>query len=200
MMPSGCSRTVQQYIRQVLPDKAIDLIDEAASKIRVESFIAPDDLKSLEEKLEELQKEKEEAVNNQNFEKAAEIRDMERQIKEELKNKQVNWEQKKHSSNMTVSYDEIAAIVSNWTGVPVSKMTTEESERLLKLEDTLHKKVIGQEQAVKAVSSSVRRARVGLKDPKKPVGSFIFVVLQGWVRPTWLIPIGGALWGRGRHD
>ncbi|MFY9613751.1 MAG: Clp protease N-terminal domain-containing protein, partial [Tissierellaceae bacterium] len=149
-----------------LPDKAIDLIDEAASKIRVESFIAPDDLKSLEEKLEELQKEKEEAINNQNFEKAAEIRDMERQIKEELKNKQVNWEQKKHSSNMTVSYDEIAAIVSNWTGVPVSKMTTEESERLLKLEDTLHKKVIGQEQAVKAVSSSVRRARVGLKDPK----------------------------------
>lgn len=168
-----------------LPDKAIDLIDEAASKIRVESFIAPDDLKSLEEKLEELQKEKEEAVNNQNFEKAAEIRDMERQIKEELKNKQVNWEQKKHSSNMTVSYDEIAAIVSNWTGVPVSKMTTEESERLLKLEDTLHKKVIGQEQAVKAVSSSVRRARVGLKDPKKPVGSFIFVGPTG-VGKTYL--------------
>lgn len=168
-----------------LPDKAIDLIDEAASKIRVESFIAPDDLKSLEEKLEELQKEKEEAINNQNFEKAAEIRDMERQIKEELKNKQVNWEQKKHSSNMTVSYDEIAAIVSNWTGVPVSKMTTEESERLLKLEDTLHKKVIGQEQAVKAVSSSVRRARVGLKDPKKPVGSFIFVGPTG-VGKTYL--------------
>lgn len=168
-----------------LPDKAIDLIDEAASKIRVESFIAPDDLKFLEEKLEELQKEKEEAINNQNFEKAAEIRDMERQIKEELKNKQVNWEQKKHSSNMTVSYDEIAAIVSNWTGVPVSKMTTEESERLLKLEDTLHKKVIGQEQAVKAVSSSVRRARVGLKDPKKPVGSFIFVGPTG-VGKTYL--------------
>lgn len=175
-----------RYISErFLPDKAIDLIDEAASKIRVESFIAPDDLKSLEEKLEELQKEKEEAVNNQNFEKAAEIRDMERQIKEELKNKQVNWEQKKHSSNMTVSYDEIAAIVSNWTGVPVSKMTTEESERLLKLEDTLHKKVIGQEQAVKAVSSSVRRARVGLKDPKKPVGSFIFVGPTG-VGKTYL--------------
>jgi ATP-dependent Clp protease ATP-binding subunit ClpC len=175
-----------RYISErFLPDKAIDLIDEAASKIRVESFIAPDDLKSLEEKLEELQKEKEEAINNQNFEKAAEIRDMERQIKEELKNKQVNWEQKKHSSNMTVSYDEIAAIVSNWTGVPVSKMTTEESERLLKLEDTLHKKVIGQEQAVKAVSSSVRRARVGLKDPKKPVGSFIFVGPTG-VGKTYL--------------
>ncbi len=158
-----------------LPDKAIDLIDEAASKIRVKTYVAPDELKSLEDRLEELQKEKEEAINTQNYEKAAQIRDLERQTKEDLKNNKLSWERKKHSSNMVVGYEEIADIVSDWTGIPISKMTSEESERLLKLEDTLHKKVIGQEQAVSAISSSVRRARVGLKDPKKPVGSFIFV-------------------------
>ena len=158
-----------------LPDKAIDLIDEAASMLRVRSYVAPDELKDLEDKLEELQKEKEEAINTQNYEKAAKIRDDERQIKEELKNNQLNWEQKKHSSNMVVAYDEIANVVSDWTGVPVTRMTTEESERLLKLEETLHEKVVGQDQAVDAVASSVRRARVGLKDPNKPVGSFIFV-------------------------
>ncbi|MDR7871437.1 MAG: ATP-dependent Clp protease ATP-binding subunit [Tissierellaceae bacterium] len=168
-----------------LPDKAIDLIDEAASMIRVKSYVAPDELKSLEEKLEELQKEKEEAINTQNYEKAAKIRDLERQTKEDLKNNQLSWEQKKHSSNMTVGYEEIALVVSDWTGVPVTKMTSEESERLLNLEDTLHKKVIGQDQAVNAISSSVRRARVGLKDPKKPVGSFIFVGPTG-VGKTYL--------------
>ena len=158
-----------------LPDKAIDLIDEAASMIRVKSYVAPDELKSLEGKLEELQKEKEEAINTQNYEKAAKIRDLERQTKEELKNNKLSWEQKKHSSNMVVGYDEIANVVSDWTGVPVTRMTTQESESLLNLEETLHKKVIGQDQAVDAVANSVRRARVGLKDPKKPVGSFIFV-------------------------
>lgn len=158
-----------------LPDKAIDLIDEAASMIRVNSYMAPDDLKTLEERLEELQKEKEEAVNTQNFEKAAQIRDQERQTREELEKLKVKWEKERSSSNLIVGYDEIARVVSNWTGVPVSKMTAEESERLINLEEALHKKVIGQEQAVSAVANSVRRARVGLKDPKKPVGSFIFV-------------------------
>ncbi|NLY44613.1 MAG: ATP-dependent Clp protease ATP-binding subunit [Tissierella sp.] len=158
-----------------LPDKAIDLIDEAASMIRVKSYVAPDELKSLEERLEELQKEKEEAINTQNYEKAAKIRDLEKQTKEDLKNNKMNWEQKRHSSSMTVGYEEIANVVSDWTGIPVVKMTSEESEKLLNLEETLHKKVIGQNQAVDAVASSVRRARVGLKDPSKPVGSFIFV-------------------------
>ena len=158
-----------------LPDKAIDLIDEAASMIRVKSYVAPDELKSLEDRLEELQKEKEEAINTQNYEKAAKIRDLEKQTKEDLKNNKMNWEQKRHSSSMVVGYDEIASVVSDWTGIPVVKMTSEESEKLLKLEETLHKKVIGQDQAVDAVARSVRRARVGLKDPNKPVGSFIFV-------------------------
>lgn len=178
-----------------LPDKAIDLIDEAASMIRINSYVAPDELKSLEEKLEELSKEKEEAINTQNFEKAASIRDKERKIKEELENNKVKWEQEKQVSSMTVGYDEIAKVVSNWTGVPVTKMTTEESERLLNLENILHQKVIGQDQAVEAVSNAVRRSRVGLKDPKKPVGSFIFVGPTG-VGKTYLAKaLAEALFG-----
>ena len=168
-----------------LPDKAIDLIDEAASMIRINSYVAPVELKSLEERLEDLSQEKEEAINTQNYEKAAKIRDMERQVKEELSSNKTKWEQEKQTSSMVVNYEEIAKVVSNWTGVPVTKMTTEESERLLNLEEILHKRVIGQEQAVEAVANAVRRSRVGLKDPKKPVGSFIFVGPTG-VGKTYL--------------
>ncbi|MCF6461428.1 ATP-dependent Clp protease ATP-binding subunit ClpC [Clostridium sp. Cult3] len=168
-----------------LPDKAIDLIDEACSMIRIKSFVAPDGLKGLEEKLEELGQEKEEAVNTQNYEKAAKIRDMERNLKEELQREKARWEKEKQISNMVVGYDEIAHVVSNWTGVPVSKMTREESQKLLNLEEILHQKVIGQDQAVESVSNAVRRARVGLKDPNKPVGTFIFVGPTG-VGKTYL--------------
>ena len=168
-----------------LPDKAIDLIDEAASMIRINSYVAPDGLKDLEERLEELSQEKEEAINTQNFEKAAKIRDEEKKIKKELEKEKNRWEKEKQTSNMVVGYDEIARVVSNWTGVPVSKMTTEETQRLLDLEEVLHEKVVGQEQAVEAVSNAVRRARVGLKDPKKPVGTFIFVGPTG-VGKTYL--------------
>ncbi len=168
-----------------LPDKAIDLIDEAASMVRIESFTAPDGVKGLEEKLEEFSQEKEEAVNTQNYEKAAKIRDMEKEIKEKLEEEKTKWEQEKKTSNMVVKYDEIAKVVANWTGIPVKKMTVEESEKLLKLEEILHKKVIGQNQAVEAVSNAIRRARVGLKDAKKPVGTFIFVGPTG-VGKTYL--------------
>lgn len=178
-----------------LPDKAIDLIDEAASMIRINSYVAPDGLKDLEEKLEELSQEKEEAINTQNFEKAAEIRDQERKIREELEKEKNRWEKEKQTSDMTVGYDEVAKVVSNWTGVPVEKMTTEESERLLNLEKILHQKVVGQHQAVEAVASAVRRARVGLKDPKKPVGTFIFVGPTG-VGKTYLAKaLAEALFG-----
>ncbi|MDR7857806.1 ATP-dependent Clp protease ATP-binding subunit [Tissierella sp.] len=178
-----------------LPDKAIDLIDEAASMIRISSYVAPVELKSLEEKLEDLSQEKEEAINTQNYEKAAKIRDMERQVKEELSSNKTKWEQEKQTSSMVVNYEEIAKVVSNWTGVPVTKMTSEESERLLNLEDILHKRVIGQEQAVEAVANAVRRSRVGLKDPKKPVGSFIFVGPTG-VGKTYLAKaLADALFG-----
>lgn len=168
-----------------LPDKAIDLIDEAASMIRISSFVAPTELKSLEEKLEDLLQEKEEAINTQNYEKAAKIRDSERRLKEEIQDNKNKWEKEKQISNMVVGYEEIAKVVSDWTNIPVTRMTTEESERLLNLEKTLHEKVIGQEPAVEAVSNAVRRARVGLKDPNKPVGSFIFVGPTG-VGKTYL--------------
>ncbi len=168
-----------------LPDKAIDLIDEAASMIRIRNYVAPDELKNLETKLEELQQEKEEAINTQNYEKAASVRDKEKETKAELEKYKSNWQRKKQNSSMEVGYEEIAKIVSDWTGVPVQRMTTEESESLLNLEETLHKKVVGQAQAVSAVSNSVRRARVGLKDPNKPIGSFIFVGPTG-VGKTYL--------------
>ena len=168
-----------------LPDKAIDLIDEAASMVRIKSYVAPDGLKDLEEKLEELSQEKEEAINTQNYEKAAKVRDMEKNIKEELKKEETRWEKEKQTSNMVVGYDEIANVVSSWTGIPISRMTTEESQKLLNLEEILHEKIIGQDEAVKSVSNAVRRARVGLKDPGKPVGTFIFVGPTG-VGKTYL--------------
>lgn len=178
-----------------LPDKAIDLIDEAASKIRVNTYVAPDDLKDLEERLEELEHEKEEAINTQNFEKAANIRDKEKDIKEQIESRKIKWQKHKQENNLVVGYDEIAEIVSNWTGVPVSRMTTEESERLLKLEEVLHRKVVGQDQAVKAVSAAVRRARVGLKDPRKPIGSFIFVGPTGVGKTHLAKALAEALFG-----
>ncbi len=178
-----------------LPDKAIDLIDEAASMVRLKSITVPEDLKTIEEKLEELAKEKEEAINTQNYEKAAKIRDREKELKEELRNEKVRWEQEKKSTTLEVKYEEIAKVVSNWTGVPVTKMTTEESQKLLNLEEILHERVIGQNQAVEAVASAVRRARVGLKDPKKPVGTFIFVGPTG-VGKTYLAKaLAEALFG-----
>jgi ATP-dependent Clp protease ATP-binding subunit ClpC len=178
-----------------LPDKAIDLIDEAASMIRINSFVAPVELKGLEGKLEELLQEKEEAINTQNYEKAASIRDEERKLKEEIQDNKNRWEKEKQTSSMVVNYEEIAQIVSNWSGVPVTRMTTEESEKLLNLEKLLHKKVIGQEPAVEAVSNAVRRARVGLKDPNKPVGSFIFVGPTGAGKTYLAKALAEALFG-----
>ena len=186
----------KRYINdRFLPDKAIDLIDEAASKIRVNAYVVPNELKDLEDKLEELQQEKEEAINTQNYEKAASIRDQEKKLKDDLAGNKIRWEKEKHTTNMVVDYDEIADIVSNWTGVPVSRMTMEESNKLLNLESLLHKKVIGQDQAVKTVANAVRRARVGLKDPNKPIGSFIFVGPTG-VGKTYLAKaLAEALFG-----
>lgn len=158
-----------------LPDKAIDLIDEAASKIRLDSVTAPPDLKKLEDQLEKIEKEKEEAVSIQDFERAATLRDQEKQIKEDLEEKKNHWTKNKNTSNAVLDPEDIATVVSNWTGVPVNKLQEEESERLLNMESVLHQRVIGQEEAVKSVSRAIRRARVGLKDPKRPIGSFIFL-------------------------
>jgi ATP-dependent Clp protease ATP-binding subunit ClpC len=159
-----------------LPDKAIDLIDEAASRVRIRNYTVPPDLKDVEDKLSAMRTEKEAAVRNQEFEKAATLRDQEQKLKEELQGQKKEWEQKVGTSDLSlVTEEDVAYIVSSWTGVPVSRLAEEESARLLKLEDTLHKRIIGQDEAVRSVSRAVRRARAGLKDPKRPIGSFIFL-------------------------
>jgi len=158
-----------------LPDKAIDLIDEAASKTRLKVHTAPPNLKELEEEIEYLSKEKEAAVMAQEYEKAAEFRDKEQKKKQELKEQREAWKNGTRGQIQIVTDEDIAEIVSSWTGIPVSKLAQEESEKLLKMEEILHQRVIGQEEAIKAVSKAVRRARSGLKNPKRPIGSFIFL-------------------------
>ena len=158
-----------------LPDKAIDLIDEAASRVRLRKYMEPDNIKELEDKLSKLSMEKEEAIATQDFEKAAKIRDEEKQIKEQLGENKEQWTKKNYTSTEVVLEKDIAEIVSSWTGVPVTRLQMEESTKLLDLENILHKRVIGQEEAVEAVSRAIRRARTGLKDPKRPIGSFIFL-------------------------
>ena len=168
-----------------LPDKAIDLIDEAGSRLRLKSVTRPSILNELETKIEDLNQEKEEAINTQDYEKAAKIRDEEKEIKALLDKRYEEWNQTKHTSDKEVTYDDIAHIVSASTGIPVKRMSQEESERLLNLENILHERVIGQDQAVKTLANAVRRARAGLKDPNKPIGSFIFVGPTG-VGKTYL--------------
>jgi len=158
-----------------LPDKAIDLMDEAASRVRLNSFTAPPDVKEQEERLKALQNEKKEAIAHQDFEIAARLRDEERKLREEIAQKRSEWEQRQTVSHEVVTDEDIAQIVASWTGVPVKKMTEDESQRLLHMEDLLHKRVVGQEEAISAVSRALRRARAGLQDPKRPIGSFIFL-------------------------
>lgn len=158
-----------------LPDKAIDLIDEAASRVRMNNLTPPLDIKELEEKQKALSVEKEEAVKNQEFEKAAKLRDEEKQLLEKIEAERKKWQDSKSKAHGEVTVDDVAAVVALWTGIPVTRLTEDESERLLRMEDTLHKRVIGQEEAVTAVSKAIRRGRVGLKDPKRPTGSFMFL-------------------------
>ncbi len=178
-----------------LPDKAIDLIDEAASRVRLRSFTAPPNLKHLEEQVEKLRKEKEDAIVCQEFEKAARIRDEEQKLKNELEKAKNDWQQKNQTTTDTVTEDEIAGIVADWTGIPVKRLAEEESERLMKLEDELHRRVIGQNEAVKAISKAIRRGRVGLKDPKRPVGSFIFLGPTGVGKTELSKALAEALFG-----
>ncbi len=158
-----------------LPDKAIDLVDEAASKVRLRSYTIPPNLKELEQKLEETRKEKDASVQSQEFEKAASLRDSEQRLREELETLKKEWKEKQGQENTEVITEDIAQVVASWTGIPVSKLAEEETERLLKMEEILHQRVVGQDEAVKAISKAVRRARAGLKDPKRPIGSFIFL-------------------------
>ena len=165
-----------RYINdRYLPDKAIDLVDEAASRVRLNTYTAPDSVKELENAIKEQENELESAVNAQEFERCAKIRDTIKKLKEEKENAKNDWKEKSRQINGEVTAEDIAKIVSMWTGVPVVQLTEEESARLLRLEDELHKRVIGQSEAVSAVSRAIRRGRVGLKDPKRPIGSFIFL-------------------------
>jgi ATP-dependent Clp protease ATP-binding subunit ClpC len=163
-----------------LPDKAIDLIDEAGSRMRIRSMSAPPRYRELEEEIEKVRKDKEESIENQEFEKAASLRDKERKLTQKKRELEENWrENQADAEQPEVGEEEIADIVSMWTGIPVFKLTEAESARLVRMEDELHKRVIGQEEAITAVSKAIRRARAGIKDPKRPTGSFIFLGPSG---------------------
>ena len=166
--------SVRYITDRFLPDKAIDLIDEAASKVRLKENTPTKDIKDLEEKINNIKKEKEESVRGQNFEKAAKLRDEQRKAQEELDSVRNSWNKSYKHANV-VDEETIAEVVGSWTGIPVSRMMEEETERLLKLEDILHERVIGQDQAIKSICTAIRRARAGLKDPNRPIGSFLFL-------------------------
>ena len=178
-----------------LPDKAIDLIDEAASKVRLKAYTPPEEIRELEEKIKELDAEKASAVNSQEFERAAKLRDEEKELAKELSTLKAEWEEKASHASGEVGTDEIAQIVSVWTGIPVSQMTTEETQRLLNLENELHNRIVGQHEAVTAVSRAIRRSRVGLKDPKRPIGSFIFSGPTGVGKTELCKALAAAMFG-----
>src|SRR5207248_3044015 len=160
---------------RALPDKAIDLIDEASARVRMKLTTTPDDLKDLQKDIKRMQSDKEDAIAHQDYETAASIRDKEKKLKEKYAQKEHSWRDKPGETVPEVPEEDIAQIVAAWTGVPVSRLVEEETSRLLRMEDELHKRVIGQEDAIQTVSQAVRRARAGLKDPRRPIGSFIFL-------------------------
>ncbi len=179
-----------------LPDKAIDLMDEAASKVRIKMYIAPPDMKNLEDEIRNVTAEKEQAVAHQNYERAAQLRDREKQLRESMEETKQNWEKERSSNNnAVVTEEDIAEIVSDWTHVPVSKLSETESEKLLNLENIIHGRVIGQDDAVSAVSKAMRRARAGLKDPKRPIGSFIFLGPTGVGKTELTKALAEAMFG-----
>lgn len=172
---SAVTLSVRYITDRFLPDKAIDLIDEAASQVRMKIFTEPDEIKTLEEKLEIISKEKEEAIYNQEFEKAAKLRDNEQQTREKLEEEITKWRKAKNKDITEIGEENIAEIISKWTGIPAQRLTEDENQKLQHLEDKLHERVIGQNEAVEAVAKAIRRGRVGLKDPKRPIGSFLFL-------------------------
>ena len=178
-----------------LPDKAIDLMDEACSRVRIAAFTAPPDVRAQEKELESVLAEKKTAIDHQDYETAARLRDQERCLRLEIEKKRENWNASQEKARDVVTEDDIAAIVSGWTGIPVTKMTQSEIDRLLHLEDVLHARVIGQEEAISAVARAIRRARAGLKDPKRPIGSFIFLGPTGVGKTELCRALGEAMFG-----
>ena len=185
-----------RYINdRFLPDKAIDLIDEAASRAKLKTYTEPDSLKKLEEDIEETKKDKEEAVRCQKFEEAAALRDKERSLKEKFEKEQKKWKNKNNKSITNITEENIAEVIASWTGIPAKKITEDENERLKNLEKTLHERVIGQDEAVEAVAKAIRRGRVGLKDPKRPIGSFLFLGPTGVGKTELSKALAEALFG-----
>lgn len=178
-----------------LPDKAIDLIDESASKVKLRSLTPPENLKALEEKIGELDAEKSSAINEQEFERAAKLRDEQKKLQKILDEEKTKWKDFRNSAQGEVTAEDIAEVVSDWTGIPVVQLTEEESERLLRMEDVLHDRVVGQDEAVRAVARAIRRGRVGLKDPKRPVGSFIFLGPTGVGKTELCKALAQAMFG-----
>ncbi len=178
-----------------LPDKAIDLIDEAASKVRLRAYTPPEDIRELEEKIKHINAEKASAVNSQDFERAAALRDEEKEVKAHLTDAKESWKKQNTETNGVVTPDEIAAIVSEWTHIPVVQLTEEESRRLLNMEEELHRRIVGQDQAVSAVAKAIRRGRVGLKDPNRPTGSFIFLGPTGVGKTELCKTLAATLFG-----
>ncbi|MBQ9994573.1 MAG: ATP-dependent Clp protease ATP-binding subunit, partial [Clostridia bacterium] len=178
-----------------LPDKAIDLIDESASRVRLNRQTEPDDLRELEGRADALAADKQEAVQAQQFERAAKLRDEEKSLREELERRRADWRRDAENSGASVTVEDIASVVSQWTGIPVTQMTQEESERMLRMEEILHERIVGQDEAVKAVSKAIRRGRVGLKDPKRPIGSFIFLGPTGVGKTELCKALAEAMFG-----
>ncbi len=192
---SAAKLSARYITDRFLPDKAIDLIDEAASKIRMKAFTAPPDIKVMEEKLSDVGSEKRKAIEHQEFEKAASLRDEEEKMRKELADKKANWEKKNSKDELFVTEDEICDVITDWTGIPVKKLAGEEQQRLKNMEQILHERVVGQDEAVIAVSKAIRRGRTGLKDPKRPTGSFIFLGPTGVGKTELCKALAEAIFG-----
>ncbi|MBE7016147.1 MAG: ATP-dependent Clp protease ATP-binding subunit [Ruminococcaceae bacterium] len=187
--------SVRYLTDRFLPDKAIDLMDEAASKKKLTSLTAPDEIKLLEKEGEEIKKEKQEAILAQDFEKAATLRDREKEIEKKLEDSKSEWKGTNRSNDLVITEKEIEEIIAEWTHIPVSKVAQEESEKLKNLEQILHERVVGQSEAVSAVSRAIRRGRAGLKDPKRPTGSFLFLGPTGVGKTELSKALAGAMFG-----
>jgi ATP-dependent Clp protease ATP-binding subunit ClpC len=192
----AAARLSDQYISgRYLPDKAIDLIDEAGSRARLNVMTTPPDIKEVEKQMEHVRKEKEAAVKGQDFEKAAGLRDQERELKGQLEKVRKEWSKQKAEAYPRVTDEDIAEMVAKWTGIPIVKLEEKESEKLLKMEEQLHQRVVGQEEAINAIANAVRRSRAGLKDPKRPTGSFIFLGPTGVGKTLLAKALAGLIFG-----
>src|SRR5882672_1293144 len=193
---SAAAELADRYISdRYLPDKAIDLIDEAGSRARLQTTVLPQNLKDKEIEITQVSKDKDTAIASQEYEKAARLRDKEKELRKGLDDSKKKWKEKRETTQPSITAEEIAAIVSKWTGIPVQRLTEKESEKLIHLEDELHKRVVGQEEAIKSLSQAIRRSRTGLKDPKKPIGSFIFLGPTGVGKTELARAVSEALFG-----